>query len=115
MIKVIGERFKKAGKIYYFDPRELEIEQGYNVIVETARGIEFGNAVTPLKYVTEDEIVAPIKPVLGIATAKDEKIYQKNKDKEAKALDICKEKIEKHGLDMKLIDVEYTFDCNKVI
>lgn len=115
MVKVVGIRFKKAGKIYYFDPKEYELELGQNVIVETARGLEFGAVVTPIKYVTEEEIISPIKPVIRIATGKDEKTNEKNKEKEIKALEICKEKIEKHKLDMKLIDVEYTFDNNKVI
>lgn len=115
MIKVVGIRFKKAGKIYYFDPQEIEIEVGSHVIVETARGLEFGTAVTPIKFVQEEEIVSPIKPVLRIATNKDEKTYEKNKEKEIKALEVCKQKVEKHELDMKLIDVEYTFDNNKVI
>lgn len=115
MIKVIGIRFKKAGKIYYFDPQELELNVEDKVIVETARGIEFGTAVTPIKFVSEEEIVSPIKPVIRVATHKDEKTYKKNKEKEVKALEICKEKVEKHKLDMKLIDVEYTFDNNKII
>ena len=115
MIKVIGIRFKKAGKIYYFDPQDFDINVEENVIVETARGIEFGTAVTPIKYITEKEIVSPIKPVLRIANSKDEKTYIKNKEKASKALEICKEKVEKHNLDMKLIDVEYTFDNNKII
>lgn len=115
MIKVVGIRFKKAGKIYYFDPQDNIVEVEDSVIVETARGIEYGKVVTGVKYVTEDEIVAPIKPVLRKATQKDEKNYEKNKQKEIKAMEVCKEKVEKHGLDMKLIDVEYTFDNNKVI
>lgn len=115
MIKVIGIRFKKAGKIYYFDPQDFELNAEDKVIVETARGIEFGTAVTPIKFVSEEEIVAPIKPVIRVATHKDEKTYKKNKEKEVKALEICKEKVEKHKLDMKLIDVEYTFDNNKII
>lgn len=115
MIKVVGIRFKKAGKIYYFDPQDIETEVGCSVIVETARGIEFGKSVTPIKFISEEEVVSPIKPVLRIATHKDEKTYEKNKEKEVKALEICKQKVEKHELDMKLIDVEYTFDNNKVI
>ncbi|MPW25350.1 stage 0 sporulation protein [Alkalibaculum sp. M08DMB] len=115
MIKVVGIRFKKAGKIYYFDPREVEISVGDSVIVETARGLEYGKTVTPIKFIPEEEVVSPIKPVLRIATSKDEKTYEKNKEKELKAIEICKQKVEKHKLDMKLIDVEYTFDNNKVI
>lgn len=115
MVKVVGVRFKKAGKIYYFDPHNLEVDKGDNVIVETARGMEYGHIVLGPKFVTEEEIVSPIKPVIRKATQKDDKVYEKNKEKEIKALEICKEKVEKHELDMKLIDVEYTFDNNKVI
>lgn len=115
MIKVVGIRFKKAGKIYYFDPQTNPLEVDNNVIVETARGLEYGRVVTPIKFVTEEEIVSPIKPVIRLATDKDDKIYEKNKEKEIKAMEICRQKVEKHELDMKLIDVEYTFDNNKVI
>ncbi|MFZ7134660.1 MAG: PSP1 domain-containing protein [Eubacteriales bacterium] len=115
MIKVVGIRFKKAGKIYYFDPQSHQVEVSDHVIVETARGLEYGSVVTAIKFVTEEEIVSPIKPVIRIATEKDDKIYAKNKEKEIRAMEICKQKVEKHGLDMKLIDVEYTFDNNKVI
>ncbi|NTW71028.1 MAG: stage 0 sporulation family protein [Eubacteriaceae bacterium] len=115
MVKVVGVRFKKAGKIYYFDPHNLEVDKGDNVIVETARGMEYGHIVLGTKFVTDEEIVSPIKPVIRKATQKDDKVYEKNKEKEIKALEICKEKVEKHELDMKLIDVEYTFDNNKVI
>jgi len=115
MIKVIGVRFKKAGKIYYFDPDNIDVEKGQNVIVETARGIEFGEVVVGSKNITEEEIVAPLKKVLRIATLEDEIINKENKEKQKKAFEICLEKIEEHGLEMKLIDVEYTFDNNKVI
>lgn len=115
MINVIGVRFRKAGKIYYFDPAGNHIEQGNNVIVETARGIEYGKVVLSSREVEDDKVVQPLKPVIRIATEEDDKIEQKNKEKEKEAFDICLEKINKHGLEMKLIDCEYTFDNNKVL
>ncbi|MDQ0149772.1 stage 0 sporulation family protein [Eubacterium multiforme] len=115
MIKVIGVRFKKAGKIYYFSPNELNINKEDYVIVETARGIEFGQCVIGVKEVREEDIIAPLKSVLRIADKEDIKRHQNNKSKEKDALSICTEKIAEHGLEMKLIDVEYTFDNNKVI
>lgn len=115
MIKVIGVRFKKAGKIYYFSPADLKIEKGNYVIVETARGIEFGECVVGIKEIKEEEIVSPLKSVIRIADEKDISKHKENKDKEEKALDICLKKIQEHKLEMKLIDVEYTFDNNKVI
>ncbi|MDT8715780.1 stage 0 sporulation family protein [Clostridium sp. 19966] len=115
MVKVVGVRFKKAGKIYYFDPNNIDINQGDSVIVETARGIEFGECVIGTKEVKENEIVAPLKFVLRKATEEDIKIHRENKAKEERALEICVEKVNAHKLDMKLIDVEYTFDNNKVI
>ena len=115
MVKVVGIRFKKAGKIYYFDPAELDIKKGDYAIVETARGIEFGECVIAIKEINEEEIVAPLKSVLRVADENDIKKHEENKSKEAEALEICLKKIEEHGLTMKLIDVEYTFDNNKVI
>lgn len=115
MVTVIGIRFKKAGKIYYFDPDEIDVKKGQNVIVETARGVEFGEVVVGSKNITEEEIISPLKKVLRVATLEDEIINKENKEKEEKAFEICLEKIEEHGLEMKLIDVEYTFDNNKVI
>lgn len=115
MVRVVGVRFKKAGKIYYFDPDGLDIKKGDNVIVETIRGIEFGNAVVGIREVPEEEIVAPLKKVLRIATPEDCLKYEENKAKEKEAYKICLEKIKNHGLEMKLIDVEYTFDNNKII
>ncbi len=115
MVKVIGVRFKKAGKIYYFDPDEFEIVKGDKVIVETARGIEFGSVVVGEKMVREEEIVQPLKKVVRIATEKDIAHHEENVLNKTKALTICQEKVEKHGLKMKLIDVEYTFDNNKII
>ncbi len=115
MVKVVGVRFKKAGKIYYFDPQDLSLEKEDNVIVETARGVEFGECVIGPKEILEDEVVAPLKPVLRKATAEDINKHLENKEKEKEAFEICVRKIEDHNLVMKLIDVEYTFDNNKVI
>lgn len=115
MIKVIGVRFKKAGKIYYFDPSGLDIKKGNFVVVETARGIEFGECVIGIKEIPESDIVSPLKSVIRVAEEADINKHKENKVKEKDALDICLKKIEEHGLNMKLIDVEYTFDNNKVI
>ena len=115
MIKVIGVRFRTAGKIYFFSPGKLEIRQGDYVIVETARGVEFGRVVSGPKEVKEEEVVQPLKSVIRIATEQDEKTEEKNREKEKEAFQICLEKIRKHGLEMKLIDAEYTFDNNKVL
>ena len=115
MIKVVGVRFKKAGKIYYFDPADMNIQKDTYVVVETARGIEFGECVIGIKEISENDIVAPLKSVLRIATEEDINKHFKNKDKEKDAFEICLKKIQEHGLTMKLIDVEYTFDNNKVI
>ena len=115
MIKVTGIRFKKMGKIYYFDPGDLKLESGMHAVVETSRGIEYGLVVIASKEVSEDKIVAPLKRVLRIATAEDDKTVENNKKKEAEAMEVCRQKIEKHNLDMKLIDVEYTFDHNKIL
>ncbi len=115
MIKVIGVRFRTAGKVYFFDPVDFEIEKGSKVIVETARGIEFGTVVSATKEVEDDNVIQPLKPVLRIANQKDIEQEEANKKKEKEAYDICLEKIRKHGLEMKLIDAEYTFDNNKVL
>ncbi len=115
MVKVIGVRFRKAGKIYFFDPSGLEINQGDNVIVETARGIEYGSVVLGPKDVTEDKIIQPLKQVIRVSTPADDAVEVKNKIKEKEAFQICLEKIAKHGMEMKLIDAEYTFDNNKVL
>lgn len=115
MIKVVGVRFKKAGKIYYFDPADMNIQKDTYVVVETARGIEFGECVIGIKEINENDIVAQLKSVLRIATEEDIDRHFKNKDKEKDAFNICLKKIQEHGLTMKLIDVEYTFDNNKVI
>lgn len=115
MINVIGVRFRRAGKIYYFDPAGYEIETNQNVIVETSRGVEYGRVVLGPRDVKEDQIVAPLKPVIRIATWEDDEINRQNEEKTKEAFDICLEKIEKHGLEMKLIDCEFTFDNNKVL
>ncbi|MBU5487206.1 stage 0 sporulation family protein [Clostridium sp. MSJ-8] len=115
MINIVGIRFKSVGKIYYFSPNDLKIEKGDFVIVETARGIEFGECVIGIKEVKEEEVIAPLKSVIRIATKEDIKRHKENKEKEADALNICFKKIQDHKLEMKLIDVEYTFDNNKVI
>ncbi len=115
MVEVIGVRFKKAGKIYYFDPNNLNINKEDYVIVETARGIEFGQCVIGIKEIKEEDIISPLKSVLRIADENDIKKHEENKAKEKEALEICTKKILEHNLIMKLIDVEYTFDNNKVI
>ena len=115
MINVIGVRFKQAGKIYYFSPAEFLIKKGNFVIVETARGVEFGECVIGIKQIKEEEIVSSLKSVIRIADEKDINKHKENKNKEKDALDICLEKIKEHNIDMKLIDVEYTFDNHKVI
>ena len=115
MIKVIGVRFRTAGKIYFFDPVDFDIKRGAHVIVETARGIEYGTVVGDPKEIEEDRVVTPLKPVLRVATARDMEQEAANKQKEKDAFKICLEKIKKHNLEMKLIDAEYTFDNNKVL
>lgn len=115
MINVVGVRFRTAGKIYYFDPCDLDINTDDMVIVETARGIECGKVVIAKREVSEEEVVLPIKSVIRVATEEDLKHVEENKAKEVEAFRICLEKIRKHGLEMKLIDVEYTFDNNKIL
>ena len=115
MTKVIGVRFRQAGKIYFFSPGKLEIKPQDRVIVETARGVEFGKVVTGPKEVEDDKITQPLKSVIRIANEEDYKKEEKNREKEKAAFNICLEKIRKHGLEMKLIDAEYTFDNNKVL
>ncbi len=115
MIDVIGVSFKNAGKIYYFRPGDLPVKRGLNVIVETARGTEFGTAVGDIKQIDENEFSTPVKPILRIATKRDKEQEEANREKEKKAYAICKEKIAARGLDMKLIGVEYTFDNSKVL
>ena len=115
MTKVIGVRFRKAGKVYYFSPGDEEIKAGQHVIVETARGVEYGHVVLGSHEVDDKKVIQPLKPVIRMATAADEEIERRNKEKEKEAFKICLEKIKKHELDMKLIDTEYTFDNNKVL
>ncbi|RDU34818.1 stage 0 sporulation protein [Neobacillus piezotolerans] len=115
MYDVVGVRFKKAGKIYYFDPGDLPIEKDDYVIVETVRGVEFGKVVIARKQVDEHDVVLPLKKVVRIADQKDKLIVEENKVAAKEAYDVCCEKVDGHQLDMKLVDVEYTFDRNKVI
>ena len=115
MVKVIGVRFRTAGKIYFFSPGKFQVEQGSHVIVETARGVEYGWVASGPMDVKDEEVVQPLKSVIRIATEQDRRTVEKNKEKEKEAFRICQEKIQKHGLDMKLIDAEYTFDNNKVL
>ena len=115
MTKIVGIRFHKAGKIYYFDPADLELETAMHVIVETARGVEMGTVLIPPKSVEDDKVIQPLKPVLRVASDEDEKVIEVNKEKEKEAFAICKEKIIKHGLEMKLVNAEYTFDGNKLL
>ena len=115
MTKVIGVRFRTAGKVYFFSPGKFQIEQGSYVIVETARGVEYGWVVSGPKDVNDEEVVQPLKSVIRLATDQDRRTVEKNKEREREAFQICQEKIQKHGLEMKLIDAEYTFDNNKVL
>ncbi|GAX88693.1 stage 0 sporulation protein [Effusibacillus lacus] len=112
---VIGVRFKKAGKIYYFDPGPLPVKTNDSVIVETARGVEYGQVVIGKKEVTENDIILPLKKVIRIADLKDAEQVELNRSQAAEARVVCLEKIREHQLEMKLVDVEYTFDRNKVI
>jgi cell fate regulator YaaT (PSP1 superfamily) len=115
MYEVVGVRFKQAGKVYYFDPAGFTIKSGQNVIVETVRGIEFGQIIVENKLVPAEKVTSPLKKVIRIATGEDEVQLRENQEKEKKAFDICLQKIEQHQLEMKLVDVEYTFDRSKII
>ena len=115
MVKVVGIRFRNAGKIYYFDPLDYDLDPAMHVIVETARGIEMGTVMIAPKEVEDDKVIQPLKPVIRVATDEDEKVVEKNREKEKEAFKICKEKIQKHNLEMKLVDAEYTFDNNKLL
>lgn len=115
MVKVVGVKFKETGKAYYFAPGKLDPKQGEAVIVETARGLEYGVVSMTLREVDEEEIVSPLKEIVRIATENDKIQVEKNKKKEIEAFAICEEKIASHKLDMKLVDVEYTFDANKIL
>lgn len=113
--KIIGVRFRTAGKVYFFDPGKYTVKRGDHVIVETVRGIEYGTVVSPANEIAEDKLTQPLKSVLRVATERDDEQEKQNREKEKEAFKICQEKIRKHGLDMKLIDAEYTFDNNKVL
>lgn len=115
MENVIGVRFRSVGKIYYFDPGKETILRGQHVIVETARGVEYGQVVLGNTLVSEEKVVPPLKKVLRIATKEDDIQEEENKQKEKEALKICREKVQKHQLEMKLIDTEYTFDRSKIL
>lgn len=115
MAEVIGVRFKSVGKVYYFDPQSEQFSIGQKVIVETARGVECGEVVLANRQIDEKEIISPLKPVMRLANQQDLEQVEKNKLKEKEAFNICLEKIEKHKLEMKLVDVEYTFDNNKIL
>jgi cell fate regulator YaaT (PSP1 superfamily) len=115
MVRVAGVRFKTAGKVYYFDPGDFDVKPGDNVIVETARGKEFGTVTMEIAEVDESEVVAPLKEILRVADEEDIKQHEENVKKKEKAMKLCREKIDKHGLVMKLIDVEYTFDNSKIV
>lgn len=115
MAKVIGVRFRDNGKIYYFSAEKIKAKVGQNVIVETARGVEYGKVVLGMREINKEKIISSLKPVIRIATEEDDKIQEANKIKSREAYGICVEKIKKHNLEMKLIDCEYTFDNNKVL
>ena len=115
MVKIIGVRFKSGGKQYYFDPAGLEVQPGQGVIVETSRGLEYGECAQGNTQVEEETVVQPLRPLVRIATEEDEKTVEKNQEKEAKAFQICQEKIAAHGLEMKLVEAEYSFEGNKVL
>ena len=115
MIKIVGVRFKNAGKIYYFDPVDFEIEKNIDVVVETARGLEYGKIVVGPKEIEEEKLISPLKPIIRIATEEDKAIYRENKEKAKETFEICQQKVKEHGLTMFLIDCEYTFDRNKLI
>ena len=115
MIRVTGVRFRSAGKIYYFDPLNFDLKKGDHVIVETARGMEYGTVVMNIREVEDDRVVSPLKPILRTATKRDEEIVVRNNEREKEAFRICQEKIKKHKLEMKLVEAEYTFDNNKVL
>ena len=115
MAEVVSVRFKEVGKNYYFDPQGKEFSKGDKVIVETARGLEYGSVTIPNRTIDDEEITAPLKSVVRLANQKDIDVITENKEKEKSAFDICSKKIAEHGLDMKLVDVEYTFDRNKIL
>lgn len=115
MVKIVGVRFRPAGKVYYFNPLDFEVTTGSHVIVETARGVEYGTVIIPPTDMPEDKVVQPLKPLLRAATKEDDRITERNREKEKEAFRICQEKIQKHNLEMKLVEAEYTFDNNKLL
>jgi len=115
MIRIVGVRFKENGKVYHFDPAGLPLKMGMHVVVETARGLEYGEVTVPITDIPDEELVSPLKKVVRIATAADTRQVEQNRRKEKEAYSICAKKIEKHGLEMKLIHVEYSFDANKIL
>ena len=115
MVKIIGVRFRRTGKVYYFDPAGYDVERGEHVIVETVRGVEYGFVILGPKEIPEKEIVAPLKTIIRPATPEDDRRHAENLAKERSAIDVCREKCEKHGLEMKVVDREYTFDGGKVL
>ena len=116
MIKVVGIKFKNGGKLYFFAPKEGEVyERNMPVIVETSRGLEYAWVAYPEKFVTEEDIVPPLKPIIRIATQKDKECYAQCEAKRPQAMQICKEKVAERGLEMKLIDCEYAFDGSKIV
>lgn len=115
MIKVVGIRFRNAGKIYYFDPKDFEMEVGSHAIVETARGVEYGTVLIAPRELEDNQVIQPLKPVIRVATEEDVKTVERNQEREKSAYKICLEKIAKHGLEMKLVQAEYTFDNNKLL
>ncbi len=115
MVKIVGVRFRNAGKVYYFNPKNYDIKSGDHVIVETVRGVEYGTVVGGVREVEDKSVVQPLKSVIRVANAEDDARAKRNREKERDALKVCQEKINKHGLEMKLIDAEYTFDNNKVL
>ncbi len=115
MAEIVGIKFKDVGKVYYFGPNGMTFQKGDKAIVETARGLECGEVATENSDVPDESIVSPLKPVIRHATKEDLATVEQNKEKEKKAFQICEEKIARHGLDMKLVDVEYTFDSSKIL
>ena len=115
MVQVVGVKFKEAGKVYHFGPGNIQVQQGDHVIVETARGLEFGTVSSEIREISEEDLVSPLKDIIRKASESDEKKHRQNLEKRDDAMRLCQEKIDEHGLEMKLIDVEYTFDNNKVV
>ena len=115
MVKVIGVKFRNSGRVYYFDPGELDIQAGQGVVVETARGVEYADVTMGVTEVEENAVVSPLKPVQRVATEEDLSMRQYYWDKEKEAFPICEQKIKEHGLDMKLVNVEYNLTGSKVV